>query len=473
MVGFQLAPIPRHQVLVFVLTWWAYAAANLVRKPISVAKPAIGAELGLTISQLGWLDTASLLPYALFQIYAGSLGDLYGARLLLTAGLLVCSLTIITVGILQDFTGILFVLALCGIGQSFIWPACAKALAPWFSEESRTSVLGMWGTCQAAGGLIGTVLSSALIDQLGWRASLFWPAMLILAIGWANYVFLLTPQEVGVTPPNQHAAKMSAAAINSTAEKPISGSNDSSLPSSSSGSAAAAAAAASSKITLREAFSIPNMLPVTICFLFLKLTRYVFILWLPMYFHDRGYSMQVSGILAVSFEVGNTLGTAVNGAVIGKFFGGRKIKMIAVSSACLVVCLLAFISSSKNSVPSAANAWVSGIIMFLAGACEPGFVITGAVSTELGEYGGRSAHAALAGIINGLGGLGAVIQGPLVGLFADRFGWSGVFYVITALCCLAVAVLLPAITTEVSRNANRHSNKGLILCVTCLDLMMN
>lgn len=53
------------------------------------------------------------------------------------------------------------------------------------------------------------------------------------------------------------------------------------------------------------------------------------------------------------------------------------------------------------------------------------------------------------GFINGLGGLGAVIQGPLVGIFAELWGWNGVFYVLTILCVVAVLVLIPAIEQEV------------------------
>lgn len=506
----KLTTTLRNQVIVFGLTWCAYAAANLIRKPVSVGKAAIGAELGLSIPQLGWLDTASLLPYAICQVYAGILGDIYGARLLLLVGLTLASSTVIAVSFQHGFWSILILLVLCGVGQSFVWPACAKALAPWFSPSTRDTVFGVWGTCQSAGGLLGTVISSALIEAWGWRSAFLAPSLLVLTTGWANFVFLKTPQEAGVPAPNQVAGPVnepapiplttlsqskrldpeatdgvgalapslglktngihpSGAAVTSVATSTIlhmegevanddtdshSENETGGLVSytgavnraSASGFSGASSITSSSpfpasqrphtpppksdKMTLLEAFSIPSMPQVTISFLLLKLTRYVFILWLPMYFTQQGFPINVAGVLSVCFEIGNAVGTATNGFAITHLFNGRKVKMVAAYTVVLVVCILAFISSAKmtaktmgaspgtasssspSSDPSAhptarisppvsppmSAAIVSGVIMFLAGFFEPGFVITGPIATELGEYGGRNSQAALAGM---------------------------------------------------------------------------
>jgi sugar phosphate permease len=186
---------------------------------------------------------------------------------------------------------------------------------------------------------------------------------------------------------------------------------------------------------------------VTACYLCLKLTRYVFILWLPMYFHSLGYTVKIAGFLATAFEVGNAVGTALNGVVINRYFRGRKVKMVACQTGALVLCVLVFVAASAGRV-SLLSAYSSALIIFVAGLCEPGFVISGPIAAELGEHGGRNAQAALAGIINGLGGLGAVVQGPLVGFAVARWGWSGVFYAVASLCALGVAVLVPAVRME-------------------------
>ncbi len=617
------------QALVFLLTWCGYASSNLIRKPLSVSKASMGTELRLSITHLGLLDTASLLPYALFQIYAGKLGDRYGARLILAAGLSLCALSTMAVGTLTSLPHIVFALALCGLGQALCWPACAKALAPWFSDSVRTTVLGLWGTSQAAGGLIGAIFASSLVETMGWRSAFFWPSLAVLAVAAAAYLFLLTPSEAGVIPPNaraaaaQHAAALAAAraaagaaaqaaraaaqaaragrragrtraeaeddaaagapvltapvesddeesemelggvcmrgagaeeegaialaVLADTRSGPGSGRRSSSgsgnggngggggednddtessgtggsivpaeagprarshhlhptaatAPTPSTAATAgtastsaavsarapargapmasafapavatprpaaagssltggsgsdsddsdAALAPSSSGVTLLEAFQIPMMPHVTACFLALKLARYVFILWLPMYFTSLGYSARVAGLLATAFELGNAVGSAVNGLLIDKCFGGRKIRMVAVMTSALVGCLLAFIANSAQGHVSLSTAYTSAVIMFAAGFCEPGFVLSGPVAAELGEYGGRDAQASLAGIVNGLGGLGAVAQAPLVSFAVDAWGWSGVFYSVAALCAAGAIVLAPAIKIE-------------------------
>lgn len=377
----------------------------------------MGRELGLSISELGMIDTASLLPYSLFQIYAGRLGDVYGARSILFIGLLLCSLSTVSISSQTSYTAILFLQCICGLGQALCYPACAKALAPWFDEQSRTTVLGLWGTCQAAGGLIGTIMCSNLVSTLGWRGSFFLPCALIMAVGWCNYMLLLTPAEVGVPPPNSKTN-------NPVVSGPV-----------------------SSTITLAEALRIPTMPHVTLAFFSLKLIRYVFVLWLPMYFLHLRFSLYVSGLLAVTFEVGNAFGTACNGVIINRMFNGQKVKMVMMSCAALALCLACFIINIKQEA-SATTACISGLLIFLAGFAEPGFVISGPIATELGEYGGRNAQASLAGIVNGLGGFGAVVQGPIVGLIADKYGWDGVFYWVTVMCLLAIVTLIPAVTHE-------------------------
>jgi sugar phosphate permease len=255
---------------------------------------------------------------------------------------------------------------------------------------------------------------------------------------------LVTPQEVNISPPNlSHAVKLKA--------KALSESSDHESGSTSNSSSASTSSSPQDQITLLEAFAIPNMINVTFAFFCLKLVRYVLVLWLPMYFSSIGYSIKVAGMLAITFEIGNTIGTACMGALIDKIFKGRKIKFVFAATACMCMILCTFVASTSATAgmkQTTYDAYLSGILMFVAGLCEPGFVITGTISADLGEYGGRNVQASLAGIINGLGGLGSVVQGPLVGLIADVWNWNGVFYIITSLCAVAAIALLPAIGVE-------------------------
>ena len=72
----------RHTLLGFALA--AMAVAYLDRVCISIAAPAIEADLSLSDAQMGYVFSAFTLAYALFEVPSGWLADRFGARSTLT-----------------------------------------------------------------------------------------------------------------------------------------------------------------------------------------------------------------------------------------------------------------------------------------------------------------------------------------------------------------------------------------------------
>ena len=57
---------------------------------------------------------------------------------------------------------------------------------------------------------------------------------------------------------------------------------------------------------------------------------------------------------------------------------------------------------------------------------------------------GHDATSQIAGFINGVASLGSVLEGLLVGVIADAYGWHAVFYCITLMCFVSFAILFRA-----------------------------
>lgn len=76
----MVTSLQSRQVFTFIITWLSYASTYLLRKPLGVIKPDLEKTLRLKKSQMGWLDAALLLPYAVMQMLLGGLGDRIGAR---------------------------------------------------------------------------------------------------------------------------------------------------------------------------------------------------------------------------------------------------------------------------------------------------------------------------------------------------------------------------------------------------------
>ena len=67
--------VRRSQILTFGLVWLAYFVTYLLRKPLGVVKTDIAADLRLGKAELGWCDTALVLPYAGVQIFLPAITD--------------------------------------------------------------------------------------------------------------------------------------------------------------------------------------------------------------------------------------------------------------------------------------------------------------------------------------------------------------------------------------------------------------
>ena len=71
---------PRVRSIIFVLIFGFACTGYLQRQGIGIAAERMMPELGLTQIQVGWLITAFLFAYAVFQVPGALFGQRFGAR---------------------------------------------------------------------------------------------------------------------------------------------------------------------------------------------------------------------------------------------------------------------------------------------------------------------------------------------------------------------------------------------------------
>lgn len=137
---------------------------------LNVAIPTIQRSLDVTGSELQWIIDAYALLFAGMLLPAGAIGDRYGRRGALVAGLTLFALTSLG-GMLSDTAAeLIFRRGLMGVGAAFIMPATLSIVATVFPPDERARAIGIWAGFAGAGGVIGLISSGLLLESFGWTS---------------------------------------------------------------------------------------------------------------------------------------------------------------------------------------------------------------------------------------------------------------------------------------------------------------
>jgi EmrB/QacA subfamily drug resistance transporter len=136
---------------------------------VNVALPTLARELGADISELQWVVDAYTLVFAGLLLLAGALGDRYGRRRTLLAGLLVFGAASTAAAFSGDAGTLIACRAVMGAGAAFIMPATLSLLVSVFSDErERATAVGIWAATAGIGVALGPVAGGLLLDRFWW-----------------------------------------------------------------------------------------------------------------------------------------------------------------------------------------------------------------------------------------------------------------------------------------------------------------
>lgn len=171
--GYQSGPPGRVRHLVLA----GFAALSAItyfdRACIAQAAKPIASELALSDWQMSWVFSAFTLAYALFEIPAGRLGDVWGPRRVLIRVVLWWSAFTCLTGVSWSFASLLLVRFAFGAGEAGAFPNIARALTGWYPPEQRGRVQGVIWTTSRVGGALAPGITGLLIEWLDWRSA-FW-----------------------------------------------------------------------------------------------------------------------------------------------------------------------------------------------------------------------------------------------------------------------------------------------------------
>ncbi|MBU3077542.1 MFS transporter [Sphingomonas quercus] len=167
------------------------AIAFLDRTNISIAGVEMRQDYGIDQVRLGWVFSAFLIGYGLFQVPAGWLAARYGPRIVLTGALVWWGVfTAATALIPPQGSAALLLLALTrfalGMGESVVYPSGNQFVSRWIPAQERGKANGWIFAGVGAGSGITPPLITAIILWGGWRASFYVCAVIgiVAALVW-------------------------------------------------------------------------------------------------------------------------------------------------------------------------------------------------------------------------------------------------------------------------------------------------
>jgi EmrB/QacA subfamily drug resistance transporter len=144
-------------------------AAFLESSVVTVALPAIGRDLDLELGGLQWVMNAYLLALSALIITGGSLGDLYGHRIVFGTGSIGFAATSLLCGLAPSGEVLILARVLQGISAALLVPASLAIVEASFAEEDRAKAIGAWSGWSGISSLIGPFVGGWLVDAASWR----------------------------------------------------------------------------------------------------------------------------------------------------------------------------------------------------------------------------------------------------------------------------------------------------------------
>jgi len=364
-------------------------------------------EMALSATALGFFNAALLAGYGAGQVINGNLGDIYGARRMVTIGAYLSVALNWMVSYAPGFVFSLVFWGLNGMAQSCAWPAMTRTIANWWPRRERGKAIGMYLLAAGCSSALTFVLCILVISHLDWRWIFRLPVLLML-VGSTVFGILVrnSPEDDGFAslPPEPHD-----------------------VPS----------AARSSR---ERYWQVLRNRPFQLACLSIgceSVARYGLINWVPVHFLGATWRENTGGLwITIALPFGMAVGALTAGLLADRWFPQNRSRVV------IYFLGLAAVGALVLAVLPGGRA-VLGMV-FLA---VTGFLVYGPQATYWAlcpELVGRERASTAAGLMDafayGFGALGQVAIGRAVDVFHTT---AASFVAISIACVLGAVVILP------------------------------
>jgi len=406
----------------WLLIFWLFvlsAVAYLDRVNISIAGTLLASEFHLSKIQLGWIFSAFLAGYALFQTPGGRLADKLGPRRVLALavlwwGIFSAFVVVVPSGFRFALFAFMTLRFTLGAGEAVMYPASNQFVARWIPSSERGLANGLIFAGVGVGAGFTPPLITYIVLRYGWRVSFAVCAALGLVVGLVWYLIARnTPEEHSRVSPNELAKIKAGLPASASTEKP-------------------------KLISWGRMLRSKEVLAVTISYFAYGYVAWIFFNWFYIYLAEvRGLNPKANALYStlpfVAMAVCSLLGGFVNDTMAKKWGPRVGRSSIAVLALALTAIFLVVGSRAENTQVA---------VFVLAGGAGALYLSQSSFWSVTADIGGTSAGS-VSGFMNMGNQIGGMITAVSTPWIASRFGWTSAFLVAASLSVLgALAWLL-------------------------------
>jgi EmrB/QacA subfamily drug resistance transporter len=164
---------------------------------MNLSLPRMASDLHSTTTDLQWVVSVYMLALGAFMVPAGRIGDIFGRRRALLAGIALFGAASVFCAIAPSASVVIAFRAVQGVGAALIFPVSVSVLTNAYPPERSSHAIGFAYGIAGLGNAAGPLVGGLLTQTVGWRA-VFW-----LLVPMAAVSFLIGAKTIPETVPRR------------------------------------------------------------------------------------------------------------------------------------------------------------------------------------------------------------------------------------------------------------------------------